>query len=682
MNVCSKIVMALKKFYHLLLLMIFSTGSVQALQLGQISVDSYLNEPLTASLSLKNIDASVIEDIRVNLADSKAYRQLELDRPQYLSKLKFEVVSGENLSHTIRITSKERIREPIMEVLIRVTDKQNIVMRLFTLMMDLRDQPLRNTVSAPVIPVAATPIALDDTAPLEPENVTETQPLPLSRKEVNTPVKTESTTRVKVNNDSLSIIAQNSPLHEQYSVYQIMRAFYLLNPQAFWKENINLLHSGSTLVVPDAKFVSEVSRQQAVNFVYSVSKDNPRSDAAAPSTEAIKAKVEMDESRSSGQVMETALNNSEKVKPSPDTGFNLSEDIKDDIKLWRTMVDQLKTISTALNSQNKAIQVQNSVIEEMNSRLESKANDIEQLTVRMDAIETMSQSSNSSNSTRDALTDWAPVTQTLDEQQSFEMGIPPGVSQVIASIKAAQSNNDQPLTSSQSGSIPPLVTTPEIIALPQAPSERPTIVTENIPVPQIIIDERNNSSGLSNFPTLWIAISGIFVLVLFFIFKWLKSPKTEPDKREVNLKNDDVPESVSNAQLKPKKKAKKGIVTNFDDTYDVMQVPVVSSKSKISYELDNEDNIHAEIDLLVAYQEFEEAQNLLNSAREKFAEDQWLDIMELKILAYAKDVDMFFFKMDQYKDRLSAEYPTQWKQIIKMGDKLNLELSKSKAASL
>jgi FimV-like protein len=64
-------------------------------------------------------------------------------------------------------------------------------------------------------------------------------------------------------------------MHKDYSVYQIMRAFYLLNAHAFEKGNINRLKSGSTLIIPELSSVAEVTRQQAINFVYSVSNNIP-----------------------------------------------------------------------------------------------------------------------------------------------------------------------------------------------------------------------------------------------------------------------------------------------------------------------------------------------------------------------------------------------------------------------
>ena len=673
----------MNRFYSIILLLFLSIGPVKALQLGQITVDSYLNEPLKATLPLNNIDVTLIDDIRVNLADEAAYRLLDLSRPHYLTKLKFEVIPGTDTQHTILITSKERIHEPIMEVLIKVADQQNIVMRLFTMMMDLREFPVakavavRPAISAPPIATqsmdSGTPIA-NSQDPIAPKIL-----LPKAEsssvKETSTLVDMPS--RIQVNNQSLSIIAQDSALHEKYSVYQIMRAFYLLNPDAFWKENINLLHSGASLVVPDAEFVSEVNRQQAVNFVYSVSSDFPH-DTVSSIVQPLNSSPGQISSKD--KVKKERVQSALQLQPNSDKEFKLSDDIKDDISTWRSMVDELKAITQAINSQNKAIQVQNSVIEEMNSRLESKANDIEQINLRLGALEQVSESVVSTRDIRDVKDDWVAVTQTIDEAQevsetkptmadSASVELVNGLQTAVVETGSVKEVNSAPLarqSTMNSDENIPLLTglTPSLDA--------PLI----IPVPQIIITD-TESNGDNGSLILWGSVIAGIVIFVFLLLNRKSTSSVEPVTQKPEPKRDVSIASVSEPASKTSKKAKKGVVTNFDDTYDVLQVPVVTSRSKISFELDNEDNIHAEVDLLVAYQEYEEALNLLSSARKKFADDYWLDIMELKIHAYSKDVDMFFFKREQYRDKLSTEYPDAWKKIMRMSEKLTAETGKT-----
>ncbi|MES9882193.1 MAG: FimV/HubP family polar landmark protein [Sedimenticola sp.] len=68
-------------------------------------------------------------------------------------------------------------------------------------------------------------------------------------------------------NENILMIAQGLPLHEQFSVYQIMRGFYLKNPEAFTNGNISLLREGVMLTIPDVSTTGDVSRPQAIEFV-------------------------------------------------------------------------------------------------------------------------------------------------------------------------------------------------------------------------------------------------------------------------------------------------------------------------------------------------------------------------------------------------------------------------------
>ena len=122
--------------YLLLLLYLIAAGSVHALEMGQIKVDSHLNEQLKASFTIGNISADNLGDIKVNIADIDAYGLLGLSRPSYVTRFIFTITPGQGLEHRVQISSRQRIREPIIELLVNVTAKQSKVMRLYTVMLD------------------------------------------------------------------------------------------------------------------------------------------------------------------------------------------------------------------------------------------------------------------------------------------------------------------------------------------------------------------------------------------------------------------------------------------------------------------------------------------------------------------------------------------------------------------
>ena len=83
--------------------------------------------------------------------------------------------------------------------------------------------------------------------------------------------------------------------------------------------------------------------------------------------------------------------------------------------------------------------------------------------------------------------------------------------------------------------------------------------------------------------------------------------------------------------------------------------------------------LYEEIDVLIAYQLYDEAFEMLKNARETLDDNGHLDIIELELLAYTKNVDEFFLKFEKFKDSLSKEFPEEWKKIADLNDKLIVE---------
>ena len=63
--------------------------------------------------------------------------------------------------------------------------------------------------------------------------------------------------------DTLWQISKRYRQNEALSIYQVMQAIYELNPDAFEQKNINLLKNGSILKMPNERYISRVSNQQA-----------------------------------------------------------------------------------------------------------------------------------------------------------------------------------------------------------------------------------------------------------------------------------------------------------------------------------------------------------------------------------------------------------------------------------
>src|SRR5215204_4547478 len=82
-----------------------------ALGLGQIELQSALNQPFRAEIEL-SATAEELQGLRVTLAAPAMFEQRGLDRPEFLNSLQFRVVAGRGGRNVVEVTSRESIVEP------------------------------------------------------------------------------------------------------------------------------------------------------------------------------------------------------------------------------------------------------------------------------------------------------------------------------------------------------------------------------------------------------------------------------------------------------------------------------------------------------------------------------------------------------------------------------------------
>jgi Tfp pilus assembly protein FimV len=151
------------------------------------------------------------------------------------------------------VNTVKPIKEPIVQFLMEIIEKQGRTLQLYTFLID---PPIR-TQSAPATSFSILePDQVDSEsepleqgaliAVLEPEVVTEeiVEVVPVvTSTSVAEPNNTAMPATIRVVGKGISLIAQESVLHQRFSVYQIMRAFYLENGDVFEKRNISKLTS-------------------------------------------------------------------------------------------------------------------------------------------------------------------------------------------------------------------------------------------------------------------------------------------------------------------------------------------------------------------------------------------------------------------------------------------------------
>lgn len=103
-----------------------------ALGLGDLHVDSGLHEEFEARIDLVALNPGDINRITVGLADAEVFERAGVARPHHLTTLKFEPVSTGDAAGHIRVTSRDRIREPYLNFIIELRWPDGKLLREYT----------------------------------------------------------------------------------------------------------------------------------------------------------------------------------------------------------------------------------------------------------------------------------------------------------------------------------------------------------------------------------------------------------------------------------------------------------------------------------------------------------------------------------------------------------------------
>lgn len=236
-----------------------SSGMAHALGLGEVTLQSSLNQPLVAEIELLEVRDLTSDELMPKLASPEEFTKAGVDRQFFLSDLKFTPILKPNGKSVIRVTSSKAVREPYLNFLVEVLWPNGRLLREYTLLLD---PPLYSpqAAAAPQAPVAApAPAPRPSAAPRAPAASSaaprsNTAPAAPSRAIAGNEYRTAK-------NDTLWEIAQRV---EGGSVHQAMLAIQDLNPDAFIGGNINRMKSGQVLRLPDEQQIRSRSNAEAI----------------------------------------------------------------------------------------------------------------------------------------------------------------------------------------------------------------------------------------------------------------------------------------------------------------------------------------------------------------------------------------------------------------------------------
>ncbi|MBJ2216367.1 FimV family protein [Pseudomonas sp. MF7453] len=207
-----------------------SSGMAQALQLGEMTLKSKLNQPLSVEIELRDVGGLTAAEITPSLASAQAFVDAGVDRQAFLDDLTFTPVINPEGRSVVRVTSSKPLPDSYVRFLLQVQWPNGRLMRDYSVLLDPAkfDQPA---------PTASAPVS---TAPA-----------------ASTAAQHTTTSR-----DTLWEIAAKN--RNGASVQQTMLAIQALNPDAFVDGNINRLKTGQVLRLPDTTQSTALAQPQAI----------------------------------------------------------------------------------------------------------------------------------------------------------------------------------------------------------------------------------------------------------------------------------------------------------------------------------------------------------------------------------------------------------------------------------
>ncbi|MBL4744570.1 MAG: pilus assembly protein FimV, partial [Cycloclasticus sp.] len=229
---------------------LLNSASAFALGVGEIETHSSLNQRLNAQIPLVGTQKEDPSNIIISIASRDAFQKAGIDRPHYLTKLKFTPVLDKKGNITIDIRSADTIKEPFVNFILEVEWPQGRTLKEFTILLD---PPI--TMSD----VRTTPLELAKSPKLTPtSSQVSAYVAPTAQ---SAPVKKYGPTKSR---DTVWAIAKKLIANDHTITHQqMMLALYDNNPKAFYRKNINALKKGAVLQVPSNEQLTNRTIAQA-----------------------------------------------------------------------------------------------------------------------------------------------------------------------------------------------------------------------------------------------------------------------------------------------------------------------------------------------------------------------------------------------------------------------------------
>ncbi|MEX0622892.1 MAG: FimV/HubP family polar landmark protein, partial [Saccharospirillum sp.] len=599
------------------------THVAQALGLGDIELNSNLNEPLDADIELTQLRGLTAGEIIPTLASNAAFVRAGIERSFFLSNIRFSLEENEAGDLIIALETRQPVREPFLNFLVEVNWPGGRLLKEYTLLLD---PPVFDTgvvgeslLIDPAAQQAPAPSREISTTTTVAQSSSETTPVPAAT-EPRVDNLAGDEYRVQ-RNDTLWEIAMRLPGREGYSMQQVMLALQDVNPDAFLNDNINRLKAGSVLRFPTADQLASRSVQEAIQEVQSQNQGRPASSRTAMTTSPETAEVQLSATESTSSALPD-----QDGERDPDGYLEVSADGEDGTSAGGESVDQ---------GELERLENELAIAGELNDQFERERDELQgRVTELEEQLAILERMINLQSG------DAAAFQAELAEQAAAAEPADPIDSAADAQTDGSEETASAPANQEDGSESAQTQTEPEVVAEPE-----PQPVATPTPEPGVMgFFQPAINWVMASLANMVAAVAALLVALLLPFYLRSRRDKDEeenlvdPDDADVVEGDPDFYESFEDDML------------DSVDSEDDFEEPGAENSDATS-------DAVMEAEMYMAYQKYDQAEEKLKSA---FAEQPHRSDIGLKLLeVYAETGNSSAFSELENKLTLSAEQKAQ-----------------------
>ncbi len=336
--------------------------SAQGLGLGEITLNSALNQPLDADIELLSVEREDLATLTATMASADLFARYGLDRASFLNTIRLDIRSPSVGRHVIHVSSNRSITEPFVTMLIELNWGRGRMLREYTVLLDPPIYAAQPAQPAPT-PIAPTPRATTGTTGTVvrmPQPVAEPESTPAFRQPAMPsplPAAERPDEYMVQRHDTLWELSRDMrPAGTE--INQMMIAVFRANPEAFYG-NINRLKAGVILRIPDSVEMAGINRAAATAEVRRQMAEWRGGSYVSGADDGGRLKLVPADSSSLGAAGAAGVDEA------------LAQDLADQTTENLLLRNQIEDLTARVDEQNRLLQVRDSEL----ARLQSQAAD-------------------------------------------------------------------------------------------------------------------------------------------------------------------------------------------------------------------------------------------------------------------------------------------------------------------